>query len=65
MTRAEMKKLKSGNRMLRRHKDKIIAIAMVLGGLLTGIITNDSTALVVIMFFVAPLFLTARNIYTK
>lgn len=65
MTRTERIKAKQGKITRKNIADKIFAVALVLGGLLAGIITDDATALVLLMFFAAPLFFTSRKIYIK
>ena len=65
MTRIEKTKAKSGKITRKNIKNKVYAIALILGGLLGAILTDDATALVLIMFFAAPLFFTTRRIYTK
>lgn len=64
MTRIERKAMLS-KRTQKTIKKVIFAVALVTGGLVSSVITKDATALVVILFFVAPLFLTTRRIYTK
>lgn len=65
MTRTERIKAKQGKITRKNIANKIFAVALVLGGLLAGIITDDATALVLLMFFAAPLFFTSRKIYIK
>ena len=65
MTRTEKRLAKLGRVTRRNLKNKIYATALILGGLVTSVITDDATALVLLMFFVAPLFFTGRKIYIK
>ena len=65
MTRMEKTKAKSGKITRKNYMNKVYALALILGGMVSAVITDDATALVLIMFFVAPLFFTSRKIYTK
>lgn len=64
MTRTE-KKARQRNRMYKMIQKIIYMIILIIGGVLSSAITGDGTALVIILFFVAPLFFTARKIYIK
>ena len=65
MTRTEKRLAKLGRVTRRNWKDKMYATALILGGLVTAAITDDATALVIVTFFVAPLFFTGRRIYIR
>lgn len=65
MTRTERNKAKYGRVIRKRYFDKICAMALILGGITAARLTDDCTALVLVTFFVAPLFCTHRKIYTK
>lgn len=64
MTRMERKAMDSKrfNKMLKKVS---FATALISGGALASLLTGDATALVLITFFVAPLFFTTRRIYTR
>ena len=64
MTRTERKAIR-GKHTRKLFKKVIYAIALITGGVLSSVITGDGTALVIILFFVTPLFFTARRIYIK
>ena len=65
MTRIDKQKAKAGKVTRKNYTDKFYALALILGGVIGAALTDDATALVVIVFFVAPLFLTGRRIYTR
>ena len=65
MTRTDKRLAKLGRVTRRNWRDKIYAITLILGGLVAAVITDDATALVLLTFFVAPLFFTGRRIYIK
>ena len=65
MTRTEKRLAKLGRITRRNWKNKIGAIAVILGGLVAAVITDDATALILITFFVAPLLFTGRGIYIR
>lgn len=53
----------------RRHfnkiKNRLDATALIIGGIITGMITGDATALVLLMLFATPLFFTDRRMVIK
>lgn len=65
MTRTEKRWVKLRLITRRNWKNKIGAIALILGGLVAAVITDDATALILITFFVAPLLFTGRGIYIR
>lgn len=48
-----------------KFKNKLDATVLIIGGILTGMLTDDATALVLMMLFATPLFFTDRRVYTK
>lgn len=64
MTRTKRNQAKH-RRNSNKFKNKLDATALIIGGILTGMITDDATALVLLMLFATPLFFTDRRVYTK
>lgn len=48
-----------------KFKNKLDATVLIIGGILTGMLTGDAAALVLMMLFATPLFFTDRRVYTK
>lgn len=65
MTRTERNRARRGQITRKRYSEKIFASLMILGGFIAAVMTDDCTALVLITFFVAPLFCTHRKIFVK
>lgn len=65
MTRIERTRGRMGKVSRKNIKEKVFATALILGGMLSAVYTDDATALVLIMFFAAPLLLTNKRIFTK
>lgn len=50
------------NYIRRTWKNKICAIALILGGIVPMILENDGTALVMMLMFAIPLFFSKKNL---